>query len=116
MRKKIAAFIGLIALVLVAAAGFDPTWPERTERIPLRVGMTGEEVDLALDQPKHSKELRATTDWLLYSLKPDRFADGENVAVFFDDQRRVVRWEKCPRANYHRRSSWESFKFVIGMK
>jgi|SRR5579862_753438 len=116
MRKKIAACIGVIALIVAAMLAFYWTTPPA---VPLRVGMTGEEVDHALGQPNHSKERSPTSDGLLYGLKPDWLAEGENVAVLFDDKGdkgRVIRWEKCPSGHYHRRSWWESFKFVTGLK
>jgi len=45
MRKKIVGCIGLIALVVAAPVVLVLAWPER---VPLRVGMTGAEVDRAL--------------------------------------------------------------------
>jgi hypothetical protein len=120
VRKKTAACVTLVTLTLGAALALHFFWPAG----PLRVGMTGEEVDSAMNQlvyshmrnngggPENSRPKPGEEVW--YDIKPvepvNWLGDRECIVVVFDAEGRVVRWEK--RATPNSRSWWDKVKFV----
>jgi len=124
MRKNIAAYGVLIGLVLAAVVALGLRWPA----VPLRMGMTGYEVDSALNQSHYAIWLerykadrgyrinRETGMW--YDFGRDGMGNSVGLFVFFDKEEpnegevpRVVGWQtkKC-------RMSWcGQLKYVTGI-
>jgi hypothetical protein len=119
MRKKFALLMGLVVLTLTVLMALERLAldRERTDGLPLRVGMTGDEVDSAFDSEQwHNYKGRQRTreEGLQYGLERDWLGESPYVVVFFDDEGRVIRWEtKPPR---YRRSWWGRLLYVAGMK
>jgi len=125
MRKKTitcVAFLAL-ALMLAAAVALDEAWPA----LPLRVGMTGEEVDAALHQTNYRTWCRNNkglegyrlNNGMWYDIGPDWRGNMACVFVFFDPDNpdgpevpRVVRWE----THTAQASKWAQVKYVLGLK
>jgi hypothetical protein len=110
VRKKIAASIGLIALIVTAELAFDP----ESSVGPLRVGMTGEEVDRAFDQPQwhhYKNHQRTREEGLGYWLEPDWLGEGAEVVVSFDGEGRVTGWRKT-KIDHQRLSWWQKLEYV----
>jgi hypothetical protein len=130
MRKKIFAAIVLIAVVgalevVVGAMEFALIVLYRPPTDgPLRVGMTGEELDQALDQPEYAKwcrncipngrHLSDRGECVAYWLPRDWKGNKRDVGVYFNDEGRVVSWEA--RTLGVAPSPWDSFLHDIGLK
>jgi hypothetical protein len=121
LRKKIAARIGLIALVIAVIAALMWAWPAE----PLRVGMTREEVDAALGTKSYTlwdlNLPHAGLDpgvELRYDIGLDWRGNTVQVYVMFDNEDlnrgevpHVVSW----RQYAWEASWWHQFRYITKM-
>ncbi len=122
MRKKIIPCLALLALALVVAAVIALV--RASSAGPLRVGMTGGEVDDALGKTNYRDFCRnhkgegLRLDAMSYNITPDRRGNTVMLYVYFDNDdqdgpevQRVVRWDTQTSAN-----SWQyQFKYLLGL-
>jgi hypothetical protein len=126
-HKKIVAAVVLIVLVgalevVVGAMEFALIVLYRPPADPLRVGMSGEELDRALNQPEYAhwcansagRHLSERGECVGYWLTPDLKGNKREVAVYFNDQGQVLSWKAKTRGIPP--TQWETFLHDIGLK
>ncbi len=119
MRKRIATCVGLVALVVAVTMGLSRVSPA----LPLRVGMTGEEVDDALGQTNYRdwcrnyKGMDTLGNGMWYNVGPDWRGNFVGLNVYFDPEDpagtqtpRVIGWSTKTSEN----SLWFQLKYVTG--
>jgi hypothetical protein len=119
MNKKVKGCIGLIAIIMLIIAAKVAV--DRTRAAgPLRVGMTGEELDSALGQPmyKHwcdnavGRHLGDKGEVVIYKYPPDRQGNERYARVSFNDGGLVVDW-KIGLQYPDKRSFWAKIDYAI---
>jgi hypothetical protein len=121
VRKRIAASVGLVAIIMAVVVALSWSSPA----LPLRVGMTGEEVDAALGQTNYidwCRNYAGTKDARLnngmwYNIGPDWRGNFVGLNVYFDNEDpasgqtpRVASWRTHTSPN----SFWFQLKYVTG--
>ncbi len=103
MRKKLAVGVGLVAVVLAIAGPPFVTWSARSYELPLRVGMTEEEVQAALGNlPSRMGDSGGVAGAVMlwqkrYDPSPDWLGNRESIQVTYVNSR-VTSWEIEPRS------------------
>ncbi len=99
MRKRLSLTAGLVAVMLAIVAPPFVAWSIRPYEPPLRVGMTGPQVDNVVGSEGYIiwEDGRSWgSDHLLYDTPTDCLGNRGQFTVYFDDRARVKRWTYSP--------------------
>ncbi len=94
MRKKIAAGIGL--LVVLIFAGTELVAQRLTPEPPLRIGMTAQEVQAVIGTSVSGGEGNSRQMTVIHDLDPNFLGTRHRLVVVYGRDERLTNWEEAP--------------------